>query len=1691
MSNIKENFNYTDINFLNNSQKYDWHGDPYSYYNLAKEMELPFKSFEIILSNYKDPVELTKALTRRKKSNNLDLLMKLNAINKNKLIVPIIETVMLENGQILGWFFNDKKDGHVVKQSARKMNPEYLIKYFLSQIRNSNKCENYLLKQVSEYKILSDLPGFANYIIQKGNNRDMNIFHKNNLEYIFELEKIKFILVYYYAKEDPVLINFIDFYFLLNEHGGINSIKMLQNILDCKFLSPTQMVFDSGKLNINTKDLTEENMRRITVKYSKPNELDSKKFFVFYNKPKNLFKDNPLFNPDNLNNQKTKKRFYTQNKFPKNKNKRIVLDAQKKIPPSIQNTDIFGSSEIERQGTFKYKKSMSNTITTNQIDENTLDNDSKERSRKKIMDLNTESDKALPNCERDENDAKKYKFYLKNGKKNDGKILGHMEKLENNLILQNNDILNLTMSKISEQLVKYFEFKKNIIILYAYFVFIRVSKKEDDEYYSFQKCILLYAIDKNELQVREKTYLLRKNMQNIICKRIPEDVSKFKSFEKFTKNDFCHGEFCHYIIPSYFKGIKEQHSFESTSKKIPKENKITIRDKNNELPGKMPLFEIKKIYDNPELTNLVLKAYSIFPPGFNKEMIIEKIIKERNLRYLNANDEENNQNNIKNKNNNSETNIENNNLIDNKINDGNANNNTPNNVASQQNLIDEFSDVMESSVKITRKIIEYENEFKQEIIVYRPTPGKFLHVDYNDMYTECGVCEKCYKIYTIILDFMKNIDECTAEFKSLTKAKNFLIRGESLKTNNFEDKNTNDNNLIIQEELGKMSVKKFLVIKILKTKLEELKNLQKKQRVRIDRNHVTKKQELDETFNYNLNINLRLLLANLLAEKTNNKFFNVLFNELYNEDDSVYKNLDISKPKVSVEKTNMKDLRLQMGISAQNYCPNNIAMLNYDDETKNSIKKLMKDNIKKLNEEQIFKNIQQQMCQVDKNLFQEYSILCEYDNNLNENKDSEYNNDSSMYMYDDSIDKNSNIKNNILSTIYEYFKVPVLCRIRRYSFNKNNELKNNEYNIKRYNSMKIKTISSLIKNFKNHMKKHEKLNFNRQKSKNIERKKKTDFTQLKSLEEIKRQKEKQLEEFLCYDPNKHKSKGLESENDSFFSNFSKEEEINSSDSDVVNWDKDKVALNSIYYSKTTDEYQEIHSSPYYYITTPLPKLPEINSKQRINENPLLLLQKIDLEQFKSLGNFNNENEEDVEKHSRKNSDINSKIRLSKYLLDNKFVKIYAYDKYTAVPYEILDMNNVNGQYKNMTKGKKYIVFVLNDFFDSYIKYKYFFNMSLNSIRFYNDLVLQSKIKNYNSTNNTTENNNVNNENNDKGKNIIAELKFVLFNLPGQSSTLFTKKIIQNNMYYSDFLDRFIFYLFNEKKEFDISYKIVLLGFGNGGQIALTYASLYEKYWNIFDSIIMFNAYCSNASIVNETMLEILKLICKVNNPTTIEAFIKQSTRNPNELNENDKKSKNGNNDDEEIQKNLRKFDELLKLRKNKKKKEMSYSSIKNNNNMDEYVNDITLDGYKTITKGYFYNIQINLKDISTKILCVHSNSDSFFNIHNISPLFNNDISSYNNTPLIKIFNLSEINKNNDKNKKIEQNDETGSKANSNFGDNGTSGIIYGYNLDDFKTEENYVRKLIIFDGSHDTTFSPAEKDNIIFSTLISYFNPFK
>ena len=1669
--------------------KYNWHEDPYGYYSLAKEIDIPFHIFEIFSASLKDPNEEEYP----SRPNTAYINTKLNA--KLRLNIPIVETILLENGQIISWIHNDK-DGFVAKKRLKKNGINNIIYYFLDKIKNFSIDGQKPFSKIDKNKIISDLQSHAPNIIHKKGDITERYFKQNHLEYIHNMEQIKFILLFYYSEKEPLLADYVTFYYILNEHGGLNSIKMIQNCMNCKFKNPSLFTSNSLKSSFNKENLSflynntynknsESELRKIIVKYSKPSELGPKNFFVFYEKPQvsNLYNNNQTNNFYNTSTSRYKKAI-SENIFKKN----------------IPNKKIFINADLKK---------------SNELSE--FDLDSKKRSS--IINFNVNN--KIEEKENQKSFEKSFKYYLRKNKNADKNFLLHVHKIEENLILQSSDFLIKTLSQLTENLIKYIEREKNLIVLNGYFNFVRISdlNSPTDDFYAFQKCLLLQGIDKNEPPVIEKTNVLKTNMKNIISKRIPEDVNKFKYFEKFTKDNFCHGEFCHYVVPSLFKGIKEPLN-KKYNFKIPKENKISTRNKNNELPEKIPLFEIKKVYDNPDLANLVLKAYSIFPPSFNKEAIIESLIKNRNKK------EENQKEKLKeiNKNNNEEE------------------------IKKQpvKILEDEYDSIMNSYERISEKIQEYENEFKQEIIVYKPTPGKFLNSDFNNMYTDKGVCQKCYKIYTLILEFLSNIDECTAEFKSLIRAKRFLIKGENLQINNYDDKSGNENNLIIQEELGKTSIKKFLGLKILKLRREELKKYKPKEKFRIVRNIITQKKELNKIFNYNIKINLRLLLSNLLAEKTNNQFFNLLFDEILTDEDSILKHLDIKKPEFNFEKTNLKDLRFQMGISSLTYNPK------IEDKEGNKKNFLLEKRIqheKEMEENQIVKNIKQQICQVDKNLFQEYDLL---NKSFKENENNKNLEEINKFRI-----KN---KTQIMEEIFEYYRIPALSRVRYFSIgekenkylNDSNFILDEEEN-ERYNTLQNKPVSVLLKM-------HKIKNLARIKQGRI--KKETTrlfkFNQIKSLEEIKRQKEKQFERFLKFNTKKYRNKtkrikGQPIGNKSIDEEISREimsssfeisirddeyKSKNKSNNDSEKWDKDKVILYSIFHNKKSPEFIDSNSNPYFYITTPFPKLRDFNSTTRINKNPLDILRKIDIEYIISLGNF-------------KEKEINK----GKNILSSLNVRFYSDDNFTSIPYEILDFNDTENFEQNKKRNvfknaynniftanqkgenkKKYIVFVLNDFFDTYVKYKNIFKNILHKLKGQyfemdkdtinknqnkkilnlkinekDDLFLNIKSKNkqtnihsnrrqntqhttvsnkmpniYNNTNTDT-NLKINNDKNAEiqsqiKKERISELKFVLFNLPGQSTTLFTKKSTQNNIYYTELLDRFIYFLYKEK-EFDLSFKIILLGFGNGGQIALTYTSLYEKYWNILDSTILFNSYCKNGTIINEAMLDILKTATKEKNPKKVEAFIKQSIRNPKEFNIVEKKKKQRGLGDEtlEIQKNMKnqylnekKRGSISGYKLSSEKIRHIYDNLENrekdeNSDNEDIENNMTLDGYKSIAKGYFYNIPINFKDITTKILCVHSNVDSFVNIHNISPLFDNDIPSYRVTPMKKFFlsyNLKKSNFNKNLNKITS---------------------VMGYDLTDFRKSQDNKRKLIIFDGSHDITYSTNEDDNIVCTTLISYF----
>jgi hypothetical protein len=1136
----------------------------------------------------------------------------------------------------------------------------------------------------------------------------------------------------------------------------------------------------------------------------------------------------------------------------------------------------------------------------------------------------------------------------------------------------------------------------------------------------------------NDKTQREKTQ--RDKLEISIAESITSNPKPILYYNK-VKESICYGEFCEYIIPQTFKGIKQNSKLPEYN--IPEENKFTNRDKNKKLPYCLPLYQIKKVYDNPQLVNIVLKAYSIFPKNFDKDKEIEKIINQRKEKELKKRNEEK----MKGK----ETDV-----------------NDP----------DDEIEKIQDPVLIKQYFENKKKHHQKTIILYTPTPNKFQHINYDYMYDEKGICENCYKIYNIIKNFISNIDECTSQFKSLTKARDILLKGENLKTSSFDDNKLNfEDNLLFQEKVGEISLKKILQEKILRDRLEEMEKNKKKEKGKIKNTH-TRKEELNKEFSYKMNVNLRLLKLNLVAEKTKNKFFSLLFNELDTKPDTLYKKLDIPKPKTE-QQISMKSLRMHMGINSHIYNPK-LDILTKILEANPALQNDVYDNLARdKNQYEIQDNIQREMNQVDNDLFLNYKNLLK-EKEEEEKEKSEEEEDINRYtakklntikekqmignkifIFEDGIHEDDELNEHgvNLSTNKSIEKIKKDLQFdskkeERKSLSSDVRKKplvhSNTASVAKIHLNQRKTISSSLSKVSiispsNAHKKISTIDFSKVK----QRYSVMVSSKRKSIFELKKEKEAKLEKFVQFTPAKFKylqnTESIEEENEYNINipQISQEEKEKKKNLKKEK-NKKKIIISSLFYNKSSDEYK--NTVPYYYITSPLPKFNEGNIP--ISENPLLLTQNISSEDYIKLGKFEN----------------------TKFLKDSS---IFVYDSNTAVPYDIVNLK-VGGEKKKGSKRRsitllteekssKFIIVVLNDFFDSYEKYK---------------TSVAEAMKNCSKD--------------------LKDAKLVLFNFPGQSSTMFSKKNILNNMFYSEFLDRFLYFLFN-RKLFDQSYSLILIGFGNGGNVALTYTSIYEKYWDFIHSVIIFNGYCQNDSFLNQSMVEILKNISNTKNPKNIEFFIKSVIINPKSLLENnkDKESKNNlsKNKNKSQSKNKSKFTKSSK--KSESKNSLSLSSNSDFSNEDdeeeeknedesesEETNIITLEGYKQITKGYFFNTNINFKNMKTKIICVHSNQDSFISINNLNPLFQNKIKSYSVTnqkkknlpPLFFDKNISMMSKNS-------YTSYTSRKSN-----------VYDFN-DLLKND--LKRKLIIIEGAHDileNEKNDLENTSVISDVLQSYLS---
>jgi len=293
--------------------------------------------------------------------------------------------------------------------------------------------------------------------------------------------------------------------------------------------------------------------------------------------------------------------------------------------------------------------------------------------------------------------------------------------------------------------------------------------------------------------------------------------------------------------------------------------------------------------------------------------------------------------------------------------------------------------------------------------------------------------------------------------------------------------------------------------------------------------------------------------------------------------------------------------------------------------------------------------------------------------------------------------------------------------------------------------------------------------------------------------------------------------------------------------------KKKIIQTSLHYNDWSKE--KTNSVPYYYISTPITKFNEMNIA--VNENPFLACYNMEIEDYFKITRF----------------ELTENLRSC---------KVFVYDHKTAIIYKVenidrakspkkkdtfskLILNNENeflerkyrrhSTVKLFKEGKqdKVLFIVLNDFFENFSKYEETLNKGLNNFSAF-----------------------------------LTKIKIVYFNLPGQEYSTFSKGDTLNNMYYSEFLDKFLFHL-SEKGVFDHTYHVILVGFGNGGHIAMTFASCYERYWDFIHSIILFNTYIENDDFMNKSMIEVLKIIETDKSPKLVDFFVKSITVNPKKL----------------------------------------------------------------------------------------------------------------------------------------------------------------------------------------------------------------
>ena len=166
--------------------------------------------------------------------------------------------------------------------------------------------------------------------------------------------------------------------------------------------------------------------------------------------------------------------------------------------------------------------------------------------------------------------------------------------------------LTLQVEKISNEFIKFYEKMEKVDIFYFLLNFFKTNDGR----------LVFSGADKIMYKKRKPESVKPINLLT--------EESK-KPFSRSNKKIECYGDFCTFEIPKYYKNLKKIDKFED---KIDYNAKIKSKTFNErKLPNVIPIVTIKKVYDNPVLVDLVLRAYNIYPKNFERDEFVDKEIK--------------------------------------------------------------------------------------------------------------------------------------------------------------------------------------------------------------------------------------------------------------------------------------------------------------------------------------------------------------------------------------------------------------------------------------------------------------------------------------------------------------------------------------------------------------------------------------------------------------------------------------------------------------------------------------------------------------------------------------------------------------------------------------------------------------------------------------------------------------------------------------------------------------------------------------------------------------------------------------------------------------------------------------------------------------------------------------------------------